>query len=1690
MDSSFRPLPAESVARLLAELPTIQSGDPGALNAARIALARAIASGQDAQQLGTDLQTPGAWLGLNLTTIAQQPTTTQPTGAQPATPAAPSTAPAQGAPLVPPPAWAVAAANAAVQAKSALRIAVLDRDPTTMSSLSLPSWAQAQSAVATYGPFIVQNSSQQISFQKWLNIYIIPVQMVSFVSGSATLFIAPLAASGKFKSVSLAAGSAWINVDAISSGAPVNSWAGVTIAGGNISSDQELTFGTTTVTLPAGASITLEVAPANLPWSPANPQIQVAPPAAVTLAFPNGGAPKATISAFSAYICGETFNLIGTSQPLVYSAVVQTLAFPCTTNETQFLPLDQAGTLVTLSGSAPVLVSGYALKVTQAAPNTLGNASGPGLFYMGFGPGLSVQWTGLARPEPEAGGIIIASQGVMLLWTAAGLAPFTLSQQKFDLWNGQVAASTMTATRALGAGLVYEITGTREIIELGATLSADLDRPLMADGSRAIVNLPGLLTLSNILGSFRLFAYGAFPAADVQKVLALYPNGFPMALDNAYLDVSVPLLLAVEGKFTAPASGGPYVSSSGALILGFIYKIEFPFLPDPYTAGIPIGREGVFSQAGGLLAEVAWPNPNEVLLRMIDLEHSHPSAPPNNEASSDLSRTVVEHLVLPSAPFQLGLIEPTQQVTRPPAFSLVTAQTAPKQVAPAPRPQPAPPLAAGFQMLDVSTRASLLGVEVIGYNFETAQELLTIDGLSARTIAAFAPLITLPAISWEPMYNQSPPEPNSPTDKLLNPPNDGPMCAVGVDSVTLVPVSPIQSLGAILSGTQTDGALYAAILTLPFGLVAGIAQQVGSKTKAPEAELTQPTFDVATTAGDATLTGAYQLTLRPPQIDPNAPVFAGKTYTRTQDDNPASPELAYGEQVMGLDVATIFWTRFNNPGDGVPVKRYDLTGYGASLFSDWTNFKSTDPTDVIEVDFNTNVGRTSHEIIEVQSAIYPWGIKVVRTITIDRLNSGSVERTDSGWVAASDGNFVTTNPKGDYTAADVQAGVIDSLLQVKNIREFGVPLQTPGTFDYFPPPPPPGSGITAEPSPLQITLQPVTFDCEVAINPQHAVLLGGSQAKELNGVVHTAIPSKGVVGYIGLTALYHLSINDLLNFLATLPPGTAGGPIASTLNLGKSNNSFRTVSFAAAPAQDTTLGKNALVIAAMGLPKLPQGSPWSVALKQTSDAAPHALSATQPVPVIQPNNASNQPDVEAHFADPSDIFRLGKTSPAPPQFLYGFLQDVTTQKQFLAQPYITTGQQLLSLRQTPSLADPGVLLGAVSSFPVLGSALPLSGLENLASSLGAQSFAIDKWFDTFPPPAPFSPPPVPATTKITHLINTSVAMVDLVYRWRQPQGDSPPTPPTPPGQPDPNANIHVTLGQPTGPTWSIDIYQVAMVLTLPPISSSPALWIEGAFHADSESIPSFPNLQVFYDGPLEPITQFFSTLQTLGSALGDATGGGAGASPDITPADSGDSGAGLNVHFADGILTIQDTFSLGSLPLGPGEIENISLDMGGSINIPTLDVDFMVGIGSPSAPVHWIVDPMSGTGCLQAGVQGGSLAVLIQLGIGLGLAIDLGIASGSASIVIAFQVQVSGSEFELLLLLTGQAQVSVLGGLASASITLTCGLGLEFLLPPANPEPVTAIGTASVAIHISICWVISIDFSGSWSFSHQFSIPT
>jgi hypothetical protein len=1644
MAATVLPVPIEQVARAVASLPAFAADDLNMVGTVRAVLAQAIASGQDAAELGQDLSSPGPWFAVHWQTPA---TTTSTTVA------------AASAETITVPAWAKDAAHAAVKAGAALRVAILDRDPASITDLSLPPAFRGQKPAKTYGPISVVSNDKQLTLRKWVSAYLITIQMVRFVRNKTTLFVAPLGASGNQTQVTLAAGSVWIRAASFDSSAPADAYAGLRIKGGSLASDIPLSFAGATVDVPVGADVTLAVTP--LPSTEVSSVAQVTPPAQLTFAFGKGQTAGATFSPFSASVFGQTFGCAQTKANALYFAPGSVLAFPANVNQPRFSPGVQAGKLLHYDGDAPIEAAGWSLWVARATPGALGDALTSGMFYMSYGPGTDVSWTGLSRPEPQAAGIVLAATKRLLVWSVSGLAQNAISQQRIELWNDSDAPSIATVARQGGAQLVYSIGEPKETLELGGSITAQLDRPILADGQRATVDFPhGLVIVYGAVekvAQATLLVFAGFSADQYQAAMAGHPGGFPMALDNAFLRVGVATGLAMMAQLSAFDPGAPCLPELGLLLLCFPFALGFPFLPDPYTtSSLALDADSnKFSRA--LLAEIQWSQAGEVNLRLADYEHPHAQSAPPSEASSELASNDSSlrppaigtiHLGLPSSVLKHAIMQmPPPLATHSEVPASLSMQPSEPEFVPTAL---AAPIPAGLLMLDLSTRASQFGVEILGYNPSLALTQLNVDGLSLRTAAILAPVITLPSIAWEPMVSKVVPESAPPPDLApLSAPPRAPICGVGVKSHTLmVPISPIQSLGAILAGSREKNGAYVANLCLPFGMVGQIDQPVDGTT-APAPSLTVPHFALHDSRQSVELAGALQLTLRPPPADPTAPLFAGKTYVRSQYDNPDG-HASYGELVLGNSVAHMFATRFAADNlKGVPVTRYDLTGFGASLFSEWNNLNSANAADIVKVDLTTTIGRTSHEVVQAKSVIHPWGIPVVRTITIKRLNSGCVERTDSGWRAVSDGHFQygTTKSGKDISPNDVHRGLIDRLINVRNIREFGFPLKTPGTPDD---PPPPQLPPTSD----DVLLQPVTFDADVAIHPLHTVVRGGTTASTPDHSQYVVVPSTGVVGYVGLRAHYHLSLDDWLHFSAA----QAGGPLHATVDLGKSGQLFRTVSFSAATAKNQ--GK-AIVIAVQGLPTLPQGSAWTVAVQGPGDLAPRALDPTEPISVVQPNDPSGEPGPETHYAAASDIFCLGPNPPKLPDSLYGFLQDVGTQKTFLAQPFVAnvtdaSVPKQLSLRQGACLADPGLLLGSLGAFPAIVSALPLQGLTGLASQGGAQSLQLDQWFNTAP-------------LESTILISTAdcpLCEVKLLYH--------------PGNANDQSQNIHVTVGNQSGPSWSMDIFDVALQLALPPISSDPALWIRGAFLADAESAPTLSDFQVDYLGPLAPLTQFFTTLKNLTQGLGAS----AGKAMLAKETASSSNGPGLDVHLTDGVLTVRDVFALPRMPLGPGYIEGVSLNIGTSIDVMNKNVDFLVGIGSSDAPVHWIVDPLAGTGVLQVGVQGGQLAVLVQLGLGLGLAIDLGIASGGVSVVIAFQAEVAEGAYELMLLLTGQAQVEVLGGVASAALSLSCGLGLEY-----HDTTVTAIGQASVGIHISICWVVSIDFSGGWTFSHDFALP-
>ncbi len=414
------------------------------------------------------------------------------------------------------------------------------------------------------------------------------------------------------------------------------------------------------------------------------------------------------------------------------------------------------------------------------------------------------------------------------------------------------------------------------------------------------------------------------------------------------------------------------------------------------------------------------------------------------------------------------------------------------------------------------------------------------------------------------------------------------------------------------------------------------------------------------------------------------------------------------------------------------------------------------------------------------------------------------------------------------------------------------------------------------------------------------------------------------------------------------------------------------------------------------------------------------------------------------FADAQDIDSL-----ANPTVVYGLLQASGTQKTFFPGPKVELDEAQFRLGAAPKLADIAALLNATGLFPDLGSAIDLgapNGLETLP--VDQENITLDR--------------SVTVQAEPRLMMDLGVVKVELDYN----DGKSIPTP----------SQIHLKIDPNGSPRWSFSMRPISFAVRFAALGAEPLLRLVGGMEADEHSAATLTGLDVQYGNFLQPLESVFSQLQRLARFL------------------PGGAGAGLQVSFSAGRLRIRNEFALPTLPLGIGYLADVGLDLGFDIDLAAQSLEFIAGIGRPDKPFNWLASPFAGTGAVQIGARNGDLMLLVQAGIGAGLGIDVGIARGSATVVLALQVDNQTSPFMLRVLLTGTAAVEVLGGVASASITLTAMVAVAPLPqpwedPPIFPEQITIVGGVAIGIHISVCWVVDIDFDDTWAFEHTFDVP-
>ena len=680
--------------------------------------------------------------------------------------------------------------------------------------------------------------------------------------------------------------------------------------------------------------------------------------------------------------------------------------------------------------------------------------------------------------------------------------------------------------------------------------------------------------------------------------VAVPGRGQGLVLENAYLSVTPVRRLGFAGSGTALEAVG-----SGLARLEFDVLLGEPMLPDPYAANwtMPDQRRTV---SGGLSVTLRWlaeaaPAMQVQLERGIDYPEPRVLA-----AESDPRLGERFHAGLAAQPEFLGL-------------------------------------------LDLSTRDHHFGVAFESLSDQTP----VIDDANRLTVELrHVRLLMQPQVHWEPVQDMSAPGPAGATLRSVT---HGGTTLMGADSGERVALLPgavgRQVVAAADSGLHNAAALF----SLPFGLRAYLHIDRGLKNPfviPPVAtRLHEPQFD-------AGLTAALQVRLRATGgLNPNRPPDPGRTMPGALHQ---TLNLTGGDSVLPPDVVSMF--AFD---EQLPLHAVDLSGYGLSCFSHWRREPKSvadDAVGVTQVQFDVLIGRTAYELIEVRSVLAPCQARVVRTIVLERRNSGRVQRFDSGWQAVDDGLFNRYVP--------FETGVLRGLRGIRRIRELPLPALTLSDRSVW---------------------RPVLFDADAQIDD---LIAGGASS---------TLPALDHAGYIQIKPVGEVKLGGAakpgdpperldaarMRALFEAVGGAIGGPVDGRSRLGGTLEMHLHALQAALALDD--VGTTGFVVAAYGSPVLPRAGRWSVVRIDTATADVSPIDVQRGVPVIQ------RPGDVFKFVDPMQAHK------AKPVADYGLLVSTESSRVLFPRPTVSAvAAQRGVLRSAPPLmADPAALVHASGHFP-------------------------------------------------------------------------------------------------------------------------------------------------------------------------------------------------------------------------------------------------------------------------------------------------------------------------------------------------------------------------------------------------------
>jgi hypothetical protein len=1160
------------------------------------------------------------------------------------------------------------------------------------------------------GPFATQGG-----IDVWFDVFFAASQIQIKEIGSSTPALVftqarPSVIKRSTTTIAIEAGTVWVRGDLVASGLPADAFIGVKVAGGSLKLNRRTTVAGAVVEIAAPLIGVLHL---NLAADDVTPideacsssQVMVTLPDSITISFESRSS-RAKGAAGTAQVWGQQFDFAPSIGAWSFIEPLWTVVLEYDINSRQFDADPIGNDLVQFQGVGTVNRAGLGFPVVAAAnPAILGEVAHAAGWLL-LVQGLAARWY-IPDPRPHELAetwVGISAFGATIM--AEGVAPLLPSvTHTYDLWTidgGSDKRLPWRQTYKEPFSLFYRchvVEG--EYFMVRGQADVALDRPVTTNGAPVLT--------PTRQGTVLLHQFDGMITAMLGATIEDEPIMHQFALRNALVWTSTPSFVYARGELL----DAQRIDAGDAQLLLGVYAWA-PTLPDPYVANAFIHRPLWHGSPHSLLlVRLSWNIPGKVIVsfegqlgpnlalggRDASSGEPQPARKGNGEPEVGLTqveqhrltfdqKTANEWRAAQHAEMQdRGRRFETAIHENEKSLAMIDGYMA-EVVGPVPK----------LLLLDVSTNQDLLGVAVGGrlLNDANAGAMLASGDFSVADLAVHSQVadmrvVALPQVQWEPVRTLDADQ-NIMTMGWFPTPlasaTDGGTTQIGARSQKLMPIIPEDVLQGTFAAYQ-EGVPVGIRTTFPFGLIAALQLQPHDTTlrKADRYTLNRPKFP------DEQSLGGIQVTAQAEGGRPDngsiSPMFEGQMRQLLNGvDLPSGTPL--GISVLGetLSPADSVETVFNNDmaaNPRVPVTRIDLSGYGGSNFSDWNNpFAAF--AEAAKVQFRFMIGRTALEAIKVNSVLHPWGVRVTRSVTIERRPGGGVIRRDSGWQAFTPGIFDYRYFDPDLGRIDVapyrfDAGVFRGLFNVRTIR------------------PAPGTVFSHGPA----KLVPYYFDADVA----------------LEGVpVRTT--ALGTLGYLqtapdGLPA----SADALRALIET--QGPIGGPIDAWLNFGGSGLPFRVQRVEVGLAMD---GVSPIFVATVrGVPSLPTTGAWSVVVRPVASVPPNGGEAVpvaekRGVPVIRrypveyPANDTvfNEPPLagipgDYRFADAADLL-----TPAAPANDYAFLQSTPTHAFLFPRPFVpaTSGPRILSGFK-PALADVLARTTSKGAFPPPANTIEVGG---------------------------------------------------------------------------------------------------------------------------------------------------------------------------------------------------------------------------------------------------------------------------------------------------------------------------------------------------------------------------------------------